>query len=338
MQVTCPACQKTLQSKNDLSGKTVKCPCGHAFTAPRAAAAPAVASTAVSNPPAAKITIQCTCGKTLQAPATAAGKAVKCPCGQVVKVPAGAATATAKPIAAAKPVAAARPVAAMAASAVPAQARRAAPQPAAVNAAPNPFGDISDDEWKNMVQSHAPKQVDTSKPKEKTAAAKMLDQARQETGVGDSLAMESALGFLNKTRGILVGIGILVLVVVAIDYWLSMSELEALTAGGEEPELIAFVKKVVIVFCGIGAGVATAFIVAGFLVSIFPLTCTISALVLYTLLELVRLLVNPLALLSIRGWIFRISIFSGLIQGINNAAYYRHLKAEEKAARKQKGR
>lgn len=336
MQVTCPACQKTLQSKTDLSGKTVKCPCGHSFAVPKAAAAAPAAAVTVSAAPAAKITVSCSCGKTLQAPAAAAGKAVKCPCGQVVKVPAAAsAPAQRAPVA--------RPVAAMAAagssSPAPVQSRRPAVQPAAFNAAPNPyaapnpFGDMSDDEWKNMVQAHTPKQVDTSKPKEKSAAAKMLEEARRDTGQGDNLAMESALGFLNKTRGILVGLGLLFIVRVSIDYWLSMSMIDSL-AGHEEPEVVAFIKWIVVVFCGIGAGVGVLFIVMGFLVSMLPLTCTISAIVIYTLLELLQLILDPLSLFSIRGWIFRIAIFGGLIQGINNAAYYRHLKAEEKAAKK----
>ena len=357
MQVTCPACKKTLQSKADLSGKTVKCGCGHSFAVAKAPAASQVAasSNAVpANPSASgsgsaavsgKIAVKCSCGKTLQAPAAAAGKAVKCPCGQVVKVPAPAAATTAA-AAPAKRQAAAVPVAAMSSSAAPARrpASQPAPRPAAqpaaqsafVSTAPNPFADISDAEWQSMVQSNAPKVVDQSKPKEKSAAAKMLEEARKETGKGNVLAMDSAKGFLNKTRGILVGIGLLILVRVAIDYWLSMGELEQLAAT-EDAEVVAVVKTVVMVFLGIGAGIATLFIVLGFMVSIIPMTSTIVALVMYSLIELLGLLLNPFSLISIRGWIFRITIFGALIQGINNAAYFKHLKAEEKEAKRARG-
>lgn len=331
MQVTCPACQKTLQSQADLSGKSVKCKCGHTFAVPKAggsttAVGKAAAPTAVA---ASKIAVSCSCGKSLQAPAAAAGKAVKCPCGQVVKVPAAAApaqrTASAKP-------AVARPVAAVAAA--PAQARRPAPVPAsAANAAPNPFGDISDDEWKNMVQAHAPKQVDTSKPKEKSAATKMLEEARKESGKGNESAMESAVGFLNKTRAILVGLGLLCIVRAVISYWLITSMIDAMAAGDEEG-VATIAKWIVTVFCGIDLGIGVLYIVLGFMVSILPLTCTISALVIFSLVEIASLLLDPTSILSIRGWIFRIAIFGGLIQGINNAAYYAHLKAEDKASKK----
>lgn len=328
MQVTCPACQKTLQSKTDLSGKSVKCPCGHSFAVPKAAAGPPTA--AVSAAPAAKISVSCSCGKTLQAPAAAAGKAVKCPCGQIVKVP-PAASVPAHRASAAKPVAA---LAAMGApSPAPVQNRRPAVQPAALNAAPNPFGDMSDDEWKNMVQTHAPKQVDTSKPKEKSAAAKMLDEARKDTGQVNQSAMESAKSFLGKTRATLVGLGILCLVRAVVIWWLLSSMLTA-AAGAEEPEILTAIRWVVAIFCGIDVGIAVLYIVLGFMVSIFPLTCTITALVIFSLIEIASLIFNPRSITSIPGWAFRIAIFGGLIQGINNAAYYSHLKAEDKAAKK----
>lgn len=330
MQVTCPACQKTLQSKTDLSGKSVKCPCGHSFAVPKAAAAPAAATVS-----AAKISVSCSCGKTLQAPAAAAGKAVKCPCGQVVKVPA-AASAPAQRTSAAKPVAA---LAAVGASTpAPALNRRPAVQPAALNAAPNPFGDMSDDEWKNMVQAHAPKQIDTSKPKEKSATTKMLEQARQETGVGNESAKETALAFLNKTRGtiLLVGIGYLISSIVLC--WLDVSMVNSLrdaaVANGAEPEEASILVTALYVYYGVAIGMSILFMSLAALISYLPMTCTITAIVLFTLVELLRLLSRPISLISPRDWIIRASIFGGLIQGINNAAYYRHLKAEEKAARR----
>ncbi len=183
-----------------------------------------------------------------------------------------------------------------------------------------------------MVQSHTPQQVDQSKPKEKTSATKMLEQARQESGKGNETAMESALGFLNKTRAILVGLGILCLIRSVVAYWLLSSLVDSLSI--DDPELLSATKFVVMIFCGIDIGIAVLYIVLGFLVSIFPLTCTITALVVFTLIEIASMITNPRSIVSIPGWIFRIAIFGGLIQGINNAAYFRHLKAEEKAAKK----
>ncbi len=350
MQVTCPACQKTLQSKDDLSGKTVKCKCGQAFAVPKAtSAAPRVASTsavagatatatpkvataAASTAAGSKIPVTCSCGKTLQAPAAAAGKAVKCPCGQVVRVPAPAATTAQR-----APAAVAKPTAVAVANPAPTANRWPAAAAAPANASPNPFGDMSDDEWQSMVQAHAPKQVDHSKPKEKSAAAKMLDEARKETGQGNVLAMDAAKGFLNKTRGILVGLGCLCMVRAVVAYWLISSLIDSLMQAGGDSDEASIIKIIVMVFCGIDLGIGVLYIISGFLVSIFPLTCTISALVIFTLVEIANFIVDPGRILSIRGWIFRIAIFGGLIQGINNAAYYRHIKAEEKAAKKARG-
>lgn len=161
----------------------------------------------------------------------------------------------------------------------------------------------------------------------------MLDEARKETGTGYESAMEAAHGFLNKTRAILVGLGILCMVRAIVSYWLLISFIDAL-AGPDEEGGASFAKMVVTVFCGIDLGIGFLYIAFGFLVSVFPLTCAISALVVFCLVEIAGLLLDPGSILSIRGWAFRIAIFGGLIQGVNNAAYYSHLKAEERAAKK----
>jgi hypothetical protein len=346
MQVTCPACQKTLQSQADLTGKSIKCKCGNTFMVG--------APDAATQAPSAKITVSCSCGKTLQAPASAAGKAVKCPCGQLIKVPAGAASPAAKPAAIAKPAVAA--AAATTATRAPAVAHTAAvarpapvvrrPAPTAAGGAPNPFGDMSDEEWQGLVAKHAPRKPteQDNKPKVNTATENMLEEARKDTNQGKSMLREGAEGHLDQSRWLLVGLGVVLLAYSAFQLFMLNGMLESMAsaaerAGDEEFDREA-IRMVLMILGGFAVSVSVIFMLLGFFIFLLPLTCSVSALLLYICLELVRILSDPLDLLSIRSWIIRGAIFGGLIQAINNAAYYRFVKKQEKEERKarQQGR
>ncbi len=87
--------------------------------------------------------------------------------------------------------------------------------------------------------------------------------------------------------------------------------------------LVTALKVVYGMFILIGVG----FLVCAATAFMFPMTSTITALVLYILSEIVGFITAPWTLLSIRGWIIKAAIFGGLVQAINNASYYKFVKS-----------
>lgn len=332
MQITCPACSKTLQTKTDASGKSVKCSCGNTFVVPKAAGA-AAAAAPPSPASVGKILVTCECGKRLQAPATAAGKAVKCSCGKAVKVPGGPATASAAPVAKAvakpTPAAQARPAAA-------APAARPVRPVAAAPAAPDahsPFHAMSDDEWSSLMAKHTPKQPDPNEEPKKPKVNPILAKAVEELGADKHKKSSGAHGDVTQSALILMGVGALKLIVAIINFFLLDKEMEQLALEmqnqGDALDLTAL-HFVLQVFLGAQVFLSVVLIGLGGLTFVLPMTSAITGFVLWIILEISGLIINPFYLLSIRGWIFRIAVGSALVQGINNASYYSFMKRKEK--------
>ena len=216
-----------------------------------------------------------------------------------------------------------------------ARAQQAAPSPLA-----GAFDSISEDEWSKLTVDTAPKKADPyadllppeEEEEKRTAADEIMDRAREEMGESKDGQKDQAVSQLSSARWLLVFVG-----AVAIGFgvfgWYSFAEdlkaLEALQVDGIDT--IVLIVKVLI---GVQIGVGVTFCLFGALIFVFPLTCTISALVLYVSLQIFTLVMNPLALARISGWIVRIAICSSLIKAVNNAAYYNYLKKQQS----QKGR
>ena len=313
MEIVCPACNHKMQSAKDLSGRSVKCKCGHSFRVPSQSAA-------ASSP--GKITLKCECGKTLADPASAAGKPAKCTCGRILKVP-GRKAQPAR-------------VAQSAAKAKSPRAQQTTPSPSA-----GAFNSISEDEWSKLTVDTAPKKADPyadllppeEEEEKRTAADEIMDRAREEMGETKEQKKAGATNELNKARGFLIISGI-----ANAGFWGTMgffltAWLDEIAAASADQNLtnLAFYLKLLV---GLDVGVGVLFIVMGIFIFVFPLTCTITATVLFVGMEIFALIIDPLELTRVRGWIRRGAVIGSLITAITNAAYYNYLKKQQS----QKGR
>ena len=273
-----------------------------------------------------------TCSKTLQVADGAAGKNVKCPCGTVLRVPGTVANPT--------PSTAARPAAlsprtttttpATARAAVPA-AHQTSPRPAA------PLAGFDQSEVSSLfdevtVADMTPKKyVDPAKikPKKDPLAAYVgtvaLDKKQKRTG-----DTKDASKGVWQSFGILVFLGVINLLIGGFLFYNAEKEValvmagSANEAGGMDAATLLWVVRVVY---GIWIGIGVTFLICAGLIFQFPMTCSCVALGTYTISVIFSCIANPLQLVSIRGWIFKAAIFGGLVQAINNASYYKFVKA-----------
>lgn len=322
MAVTCPACSKTFQVGAEHAGKTLKCPCGTKITVPGGAPKPATASpptaaapkpaTAPTSGAATKISVQCECGNTMQAPATAAGKAVRCKCGKAVPIPGKSAAAV-----------------------VGGAPKTSVASIAGSNPVPNidfgspssssPLFALSETDWK--VAETKP-ELTEDKPKKK-AVNPYMAQAAESLSKDSKERKRTAGSELQQSRLILIGIGALKLAL-SIFFLLRVSaDVEAIMledSSGIDPDKLRFALQLIE---GLGIGIASCMILCGILVFMLPLTCSISALVLYVLSEILSIIMNPFQLFNIRAWIIKGVIFGALVQAVNNAGYYRYMKSKQ---------
>jgi len=96
------------------------------------------------------------------------------------------------------------------------------------------------------------------------------------------------------------------------------------TSGEGDRDALLLVLKIIY---GINISIGAMFLICAGLVFIMPLTCTITAFVVWIISEIIGLVLNPLGLMSVRGWMIKAVIFGGLLQAINNAAYYKFVKS-----------
>lgn len=241
MQITCPNCQKTSNSKADLSGKKVKCGCGKSFVVPTAVA--------------------------------------KAAAGPVIS--------------------------------------------------PSPYHAMTDDDWAALAPKPEPVVEQTTQPKKQSNSAGLLERAKTDLGQSSKQASSSAIGQLSSSRWILIGIGAFKLGVSI--FWLVIVESYVKGILEKAPDVDSGQLLLMLrVFLGIQIGIAVSFVLMGIFIFLFPLTMTIAALALFISLEIFNLVIDPLSAFSIVGWIIRLSIFGALVQAINNAAYYKYLKAGTK--------
>ncbi|MEQ1831214.1 MAG: hypothetical protein ABL921_35030 [Pirellula sp.] len=249
------------------------------------------------------IEVTCSCGKKSRVPLSAAGKAVRCKCGVTVPIPKASSTGT--------------------------SAKRTAESLGSGNDENlSPLRFLTDADWAAAVPP--PVAVKTEeKPKRK--ANEYMARATDEMHGGKKERKSSAGGELNQSRMILLGIGLLKIAIGIYNLVVIESMVSAMVAGSEElAQTKDSIMLAVRIVYGIGIGIGTVFMVLGGLISFFPLTCTIVAIVLFVLAEIYALILNPFLLFSIWAWIIRAAIFGALVQAINNAGYYRYVKSISK--------
>lgn len=244
------------------------------------------------------------CSKVLSVPEAAYGKLVKCPCGKQIRVPAGKTTAT--------PPAATRP------------ATRPATQPAPEHMDSSIFDDMTEMDLQPVRAVNRPGQVAPV-----TSGSSALAKA------GADMAKESAGKKKNRTgnakKQVMSSIGILLflgLLRVGFGIFLYMgAESEVAGLEGEFDGELSTLLMIVRIVYGIQILMGTIFLTCAACINWFPMTASITAMVTFVLGEILGLVINPLGLLSIGGWVFRTMIFGGLAQAINNASFYKYVKA-----------
>jgi hypothetical protein len=172
-----------------------------------------------------------------------------------------------------------------------------------------------------------PKPELNPEPKKPSATSSMLAHARADLGEKAKSTRTGAGGHLAQSRWILIGIGALKLALCVFQIVVAESTASAIAAGAEDVSAddILFVIQVI---AGFGIGVSVAMILMGVFVFLMPMTCSIGAVLMFVLLELVSFVFNPFLLINIRAWIVRGAMFGALVQAINNASYYKFVRSD----------
>ncbi len=312
MQLKCTGCQKTLQVADEHAGKKVKCPCGTLLLVPTPSTSrPGVAG---SRPAPSATTTQ----PNVIPPAS------RPPASGSVHRPHPAQAPVGPPQGQANPTRNALGVAASAAARPATTSRQASAGGFDTEEIAGLFNQLSDAELKAPA---------TALPKAAASihtglAAGQLASSTSQHGEYQQETRAQASKHLFQSLGILIFLGVLRVAINGYLYSNISNEVESLVLiepdAAEDVEWLVTALKIVYgMFIAIGVG----FLVCAGLAFQFPMTATITALVLYVISELVGFVTAPWTLLSIRGWIVKAAIFGGLVQAINNAAYYKFVKS-----------
>jgi len=181
------------------------------------------------------------------------------------------------------------------------------------------FDGISD---ADLVATVAPK-IKTVRKKDPLAGVMLDDKPAQKRE-----AKKGAAKNVYSSIWILVGLGLFHIILNGFLFWNAEKEVRLVVTANPEGDIDP-ATLLFLVQCIYGAFVAVGviFLVCASTVLAFPLTSTIVAMVAFVLSEIIGMVVNPLQLINVRGWIFRAAVFGGLLQAINNASSYKFVKA-----------
>jgi hypothetical protein len=256
--------------------------------------------------------IKCpSCSKTLNIPDAAYGKQVKCPCGKQLKVPAGKSPAgsrttqtTPKPLAPIHPPAA---------------------QKAASQVDSSFFDELTDTDLQPVRAVNRPGQVVPVASGANAALAKAGGEIEQEVSSKRKARSGNARKQVLSSIGILLFLG-LVRVGFGIFLYLG-AEAEVADFEGEFDGEVSTLLMFVRIVYGAQIAMGATFLGCAAFISTFPMSASITAMVTFILGEVMALILNPFRLFSIGGWLFRAAIFGALAQAINNASYFKYVKA-----------
>jgi len=122
----------------------------------------------------------------------------------------------------------------------------------------------------------------------------------------------------------------------AMAQWVNDENIAAGEVGLTEEEIEAQVAEETSqqrILSGIGIGLGVLYIGLAFGVQVFPMTCSLAGLILYVLLELVSVLLNPFSLVSMVRWAIRITVCGALGKAFMdalNARYYNRMMKERR--------
>ncbi len=151
--------------------------------------------------------------------------------------------------------------------------------------------------------------------------------ADRESAEGKKKIRGAAKKELYSSMGILLLMGTVRLAIGIFLFTTIGDQVDAIAASDPEGEIdLDALRTVLNIIFGINLATAALFFACGAMVFMFPMTCSITAITLFVIGEIIGLLLNPLALISIRGWIVRAAMFGAMIQAVNNAAYYKFVK------------
>ena len=191
-----------------------------------------------------------------------------------------------------------------------------------------------------------------TKPKKKKKRTPMPDDGsgknRKKKRRKKNKLHPAAKDSLNKATMILLVIGSLIMMWYGFQFFSAQHDADAIVANSaldevefddfdtEEAaeETANFIALAIKIIAGFGLAVGAVFILLGFGVQLFPVTCIILALIFFVLLEVVGLIINPWELISLWGWGRRIIICGALgaaLMDAMNARY--HQKAMEARGR-----
>ncbi|MCA9136775.1 MAG: hypothetical protein KDB00_08450 [Planctomycetales bacterium] len=271
------------------------------------------------------------CATLLQIPDSAAGKVVKCKCGKQLRAPAPAG-ATPQPQQATPRQPAPRQ---------PAPQRTAAPQPspaAPVPYSPFPapapagsggiFDELTDSDLSGVKAVKIPGREQRKAPtanEQKLLQEAAVDHKREKASEareyieGAKKQVFSSIGIYLVLGLIQVGVGGFLLAGLEKE-----AEILAMQDGAEE---VSIVIAVIATICIFKVCLGVLFFIASATFLALPMTSAILAMIAFVLGEIVSLILYPIALINIWDWIRRAAIFGGLVQAINNASYYRFVRA-----------
>lgn len=290
------------------------------------------------SPQAAPLFVRCPCGTQLKTTQEAIGKAVRCPCGQLVSVTDSAISASGPAtnieqssgdlnipayIQPAKirdrsggRAAPARPDSSGTASAH--QDSSAWREKASYPAAPS-------EQMRPAPRSSASGSVYAPSGSPETSAQLYLQQAEKELNDRDRWNRQDAGASINGIGILLITIGLLSIAVNGFYYAQIDDEVAAVIE--KQPELAEQRDQLAslgAVIYGVSIGFGCMFIFLGVAAYFFPFGAPLTALVVYVLVTIIALIVNPIAVLKPGSLIAKLLITGALIKAVNSGAYYAH--------------
>ncbi|MFK7736237.1 MAG: DUF1922 domain-containing protein [Pirellulaceae bacterium] len=306
---------------------------------------PAPQRPAAETPSPASILIRCSCGKVLRTPESSLGKAIRCPCGRLVQVTKDSGTQTTVQ-------AAGNPHRVDQSDLSNADLEGAIHLPPEIQPAPirkrrrrTSAGAESSTTSSGMARElkgtspapkpdadrySAPRASATGSPYASqgsldadAAAHSYLQKAEKEIRDQDRWFRQDAGAVINGIGMVLIAIGFLA--IAANGYFYATVESQVEQAIEERPEIEQVREELTTAASLIYAfyiGIGCVFIFLGIAAYFFPFGAPLTALILYVLLILIALLVNPFSVLKPLSLIVEIVIIAALLRAVNNGAYY----------------
>ncbi|MEM7478235.1 MAG: hypothetical protein AAF483_24880 [Planctomycetota bacterium] len=200
---------------------------------------------------------------------------------------------------------------------------------------PAAFQAISDDEWQSIAAQALPPQPDPfeeEEPLKKSVTDEIMERAAADVGLAASNKKKDVFDTIKTERIVMFTLGALIVTaagacLVLVKNYVSISTSTPIDE--IEPEQLTYAR----IALGIHLGVGVLYFVLGALITTFPRTCTITALVLYLIGQVVGYILEPDQLYNISGWAAKILVLMGLCRAVTVASYYQYFKSNKEAQR-----